>query len=339
MQKLVDVLASHDNCHVLIVIINGTGDAFLALPVIRYIAQHLGEEHITVWGRKCFLSTVYAELGRLFLPLSTSPTSPTMNLEYEIARLQRRIPANRDIVWVSLNSYATEEPEAYAIARLKPMYRWHYDIAGVRRDPISGRHFHRADQYFRVIGETAMPSHVSRRPRIVDVDDCFAKNIRMQAVSQSKYLVTVHSETAVCKQWPLRCWIELGARLAGIADLVLLGRGDQSLAKNKDFKFHGEAWGIQIALISNADFFIGIDSCFAHVADSFSVPGVVMFSNTDVTAIEMIDRWGPKSATLAPLASPTGELGALEVATVLGTLGKLGLLTPDSCSHETLGIR
>jgi len=325
MHKLIDIVESNGNYHIVITLINGMGDAFLALPVIRYLSEHVGEGRITVWGRRSFLNSVYAELGHTFLPLSESPTSPAIDLEYELKRLRGQIPVGRVICWVSLNSYATPAVEEYAIARLSPMYYWHYGAPGVRTDDDSGKHLHRLDQYFRVIGEKAIPRNVNRRPHIGDLDDCFAREMRQKSVSRSKCLIAIHAETSIRKQWLLGRWVELGAKLTGVADLVLLGREGQTLGKNRDFQFYGEAWGIQVAIIRNAHFFVGIDSCFAHVADSYNVPGVVMFSNTDVSASEMIDRWGPKSGALIALASNTGDLQDLRLETVLESLAIQGL--------------
>lgn len=326
MTKLSNLTESQDNYHIVIAIINGIGDAFLALPLIRYACQLFGEDRVTVWGSKRFARTVYAELGQAFVPtIETAKRDSTANKEEEFIALRRCIPEDRTVCWVSLNSYLPTMVEQYAVEQLRPKYHWHHNLPGIRKDRPGGRQFHRADQYFRVIGEPALLPNISRRPRIGEVENALARQFRLQASSLSKYLIAIHAETGPHKMWPLQNWIDLGEALAHTAHLVVLGKDGQTLMQHRAFVTVGETWDVQVAMVANAHFFVGIDSCFAHVADACEIPGAVLFANTDVTAVEMIDQWGPKSPNLIPVSSSNGDLRQLPMDNVMEILRSVGV--------------
>jgi hypothetical protein len=331
MTKLSDLTGLEDSYHIVIAIINGIGDAFLALPLIRYACRLFGEDRVTIWGSKRFARTVYAELGSAFVPtIETAKRDATANKEEEFIALRRCIPEERTICWVSLNSYSPTMVEHYAVEQLKPKYHWHHNLPGIRRDRPGGRQFHRADQYFRVIGEPALLPNISRRPKIGVVENSVARQLRLEASSLSKYLVAIHAETGLHKMWPLQNWIDLGEALAHSAQFVVLGKDGQILMQHRAFVAVGEAWHVQTAVVANAHFFVGIDSCFAHVADACEIPGVVLFANTDVTVGEMIDQWGPKSRNLISVSSPNGDLKELHVDNVVEILRSVGLRAYDA---------
>ena len=66
--RLAELARGNSPCHVVIALLNAAGDAFLALPLIRFVVELLGREHVSVWANAYHGRTVYSELGDVFLP-------------------------------------------------------------------------------------------------------------------------------------------------------------------------------------------------------------------------------------------------------------------------------
>jgi ADP-heptose:LPS heptosyltransferase len=64
-------------------------------------------------------------------------------------------------------------------------------------------------------------------------------------------------------------------------------------------------WHTHVAVVRRAAAFVGIDSCFAHVADAFGLPGLVLFGPT------CAEEWGPAGPALRALPAPARDLGRL----------------------------
>jgi hypothetical protein len=302
--------------HVVICLLNGMGDAFLALPLIRFVIERFGRDRVNVWANAYHARTVYAELGDIVVATAECNRNlAAARKEVELAALRRRLPQDRVLSWVSLNPYAPRtEVEDRAIAALAPRSLWQFRGAGLRVDAATGAVLHRMDQYFRVIGERRAPA-VDRRPLIGPVARQRAAAIRDHVHLMSKRLVAVHAQTRPGKCWPESSWRTLGQLLRHTCELVLLGLPGQALARGGDYLAAPEGWEKQIAILAHADAFIGIDSCFSHLADAFGLPGVVLYGDRDQAA-----PWRPKSLALKPLIAGEGGLARLaptEVADLL----------------------
>jgi hypothetical protein len=298
--------------HVVISLFNGIGDAFLALPLIRFVIACFGRDHVSVWANGYYCHTVYGELGDIVIASAEcNRNTAAERKEEELAALRRGLPGGRALSWVSLNPYAPRTVvEDYVIAALKPQSLWEFRGTRVRFDAATGAVLHRMDQYFRVIGERRTPA-VDRRPLIGAVAAQRAAAIRDHVHRMSKRLVAVHAQTRASKCWPPSHWSELGRLLRHECELVLLGLPGQTLPQDSDYLTAPPRWEKQVAILAHADAFVGIDSCFSHVADAFDMPGVVLYGDATAAA-----PWRPKGPRLEALFATDGNLERLAAADV-----------------------
>jgi hypothetical protein len=302
--------------HVVICLLNGMGDAFLALPLIRFVIERFGRDRVSVWASAYHAGTVYGELGDVVVATAECNRNlAAARKEAELAALRRRLPEDRVLSWVSLNPYAPRtEVEDHAIAALATRSLWEFRGAGLRIDAATGAVLHRMDQYFRVIGERRTPA-VDRTPLIGAVARQRAAAIRDHVHRMSKRLVAVHAQTRPDKCWPESSWRALGRLMRHECELVLLGLPGQALARGGDYLAAPEGWEKQVAILAHADAFIGIDSCFSHIADAFGLPGVVLYGDRDQSA-----PWRPKGPALGPVFAGEGGLERLAPAKVADRL-------------------
>jgi hypothetical protein len=308
--RLADLARDGVPRHVVICLFNAMGDAFLALPVIRFVIECFGRDRVSVWANEYHGRTVYAELGDVVIASAESNlNSAAFRKEDELVALRRRLPAEHALSWVSLNPYAPRTVvEDHAIACLGPLSLWEFRGMHLRVDAATGAVLHRSDQYFRVIGERRNPG-VDRRPWIDAIARQRAAAIRDQVHRMSKRLVAVHAQTRTYKCWPQAHWTELGDRLRNESELVILGGPAQALSGSGAYLTAPQGWDKQVAILAHADVFVGIDSCFSHVADAFNVPGLVLYG--DAAA-----QWQPKGSALQALITRDGDLANLTAAEV-----------------------
>jgi len=302
--------------HIVICLLNAMGDAFLALPLIRFVIGCFGRDRVSVWAHEYHGKTVYAELGDVFIASSECNRNiAAERKEDELAALRRRLPPGRALGWVSLNPYAPRTVvEDHAIAALEPRSLWEFRGTHLRVDEATGALLHRMDQYFRVIGESRTPA-VDRRPLIGAVARQRAAAIRDHVHRMSKRLVAVHAQTRASKHWPESRWRELGGLLRDECELVVLGLPGQALSRGSEYLCAPQGWEKQVAILAHADAFVGIDSCFSHVADAFNLPGVVLYGDAAQAAF-----WRPKGPALKALIAGDGKLESLAAAEVASML-------------------
>lgn len=322
MMRLAELANGHPRIHVVICIMNAYGDGVLAIPLIRYVIDLFGQEHVTLWAAAKYGPGVFSEFETIFVPIETHRYDKVPRKDF--TRLQSSLPPDCQLYWVSLNSYECLS-EQYAIHEMQPECVWEFgpdSIMHIRRERADGPLIHRRDQYFRVIGESRMPSTMKRAPTIDVEARAVANGIRRGATQASKRLIAIHAETVPEKEWPDEYWREVFRRLADSVQFVLLGRREaiRSWQQARMNALPGlmrlnESWAEQVAVIGMADGFIGIDSCFAHVADAFGIPGVVLFGPTSVNGL--LKQWGPINPRLFPVFSPDGNLHNVRPDTVV----------------------
>jgi hypothetical protein len=313
--RLADLARDGVPRHVVVCLFNAMGDAFLALPVIRFLIERFGRERVSVWAHAYHGRTVYAELGDVLVPSSECNRNVAAACKAaELAALRARLPAGRELSWVSLNPYAPRtEVEDHAIAALAPGALWEFRGTHLRVD-AAGAPLHRMEQYFRVIGEPGAPAP-ERRPLLGAVEAIRAAAIRDHVHRMSKRLVAVHAQTRESKCWPEARWRELGALLRDECELILLGLPGQALSRCGDYLAAPAEWHKQIALLAHADAFVGVDSCFSHVADAFDLPGAVLYSDA-----AMATFWRPIGPALEALVAADRRMESIAVAEVAGRL-------------------
>ena len=309
MIRLADMAAKDGQFHVVISIIDGIGDGFLARPLIRFVTALFPQSSVTVWGSQPYGRTVFAEFCDRFFPLFAASRRDASYKKAELARLLSQITFTQALCWISLDPYhPLTETEQHVLSHLKPAHIWSYGRRAVRRDMATERRMHQADQYFRLIGEPGVAESIGRRPVIGVGHRTRASAFRDVARQQSKLFIATHAETGDAKEWNPPRWAVLVERFFDRSIFVLLGRPEQPLVAflPKTLLVSDERQD-QLAILFSSDMFVGIDSCFAHIADAFEIPGVVLFGPTSS------EEGGPRAAHLIALTSNTGQMSDISI--------------------------
>lgn len=98
--------------------------------------------------------------------------------------------------------------------------------------------------------------------------------------SEKKYIVVHTKPSEETKEWPLKKWKNVIEKLIDL-DYTIIEVGQENTLKLSNSSFISASdmrCSLQenAAIIKNAKLFIGIDSCFAHVANCFDVPSVIL---------------------------------------------------------------
>jgi ADP-heptose:LPS heptosyltransferase len=102
-------------------------------------------------------------------------------------------------------------------------------------------------------------------------------------------LVTIHGDTKPNKVWPNKNWNDFAAlvlernRNLYLADLgVRPIEFEEELPHDRILPLGMLPMSDAMAIVADSNYFIGVDSCFLHMADLCRIPGVGIFGPTDV---------------------------------------------------------
>lgn len=314
--RRVTKLADDSSMYVLVSIMNGIGDGLLALPVIRWLERAFGHQRVVIWATRTLLNTSLSGIecrGIWTIEDGTGIAAP--NARREVERLIRSMgQGHPPTIWVSLNSYRPRTTvESIGMAALSPRYVYgFYDGSESSHTLDNFEKLHRGDQLFRVIGESITPSSAVEFPYIDEIALRKMKRKVDSFKSGKRGLIAIHADTALNKRWHNRKWRRLVALLRkGNWSVLALGRAPKSLLSgDSGISACPTGWRSQVAALHLADYFVGIDSCFAHVADAMRKPGIVLFGPTSVPL------WGPRSGALRTIVAPGCRMSSLNPETV-----------------------
>ena len=297
-------VAMDDSDLVILSVHNGIGDAFLALPCIRYFFV-LGYHRVVVLATELLKRTVYAELGSIVQAIDEGLSS----ILAEVAEARRE---NRRILWCSLSSYSPLSTwELDSVALINPDvhvklsdFVFEESTGSIRSRPMR-------DAYFELFGLQSVPSVVSRAPQISKDGLATAHRLIQNTCGDTRHIpVVFHMDTEPTKQWPTTNWVELGAQLQEYGCRIYLLGPPEIQSDSRFFSLRNQAWQTQVAVLASAGLFVGVDSCFGHIADALGVSGFVLFGPTSH------DIWGPHGPRLRSITAPERQLRRLSVSTV-----------------------
>ncbi|HEU4510497.1 MAG TPA: glycosyltransferase family 9 protein [Pyrinomonadaceae bacterium] len=149
-----------------------------------------------------------------------------------------------------------------------------------------------------------------------------ARQLREQLSPGAKALV-VHADTGQKKMWDSGKLMQTLDTFLGLHPeftVLLVGGSAQSLDcglyGDRVIPCYGLPLPVSMALVTEADFFLGVDSCMLHAADFAGVPSVGLFGPT--SAAEFGFLVGPHIAIQAPHSME--EIEATDVADALESL-------------------
>jgi hypothetical protein len=171
------------------------------------------------------------------------------------------------------------------------------------------------DGVFQTVGMDCTQPMPTRAPRISSADRWFARRFflaKMRGFSP----VALHTDTAKEKMWALQNWGYLSDALRKRKCMaVLLGWPSRQLESSSlGVSTRSMSWQRQLAVLSESKLFIGVDSCFAHIADALGIPGLVLFGPTSA------GLWGPQGPEVQLIKAPGGRMENLGLSAVIGKL-------------------
>lgn len=295
----------------LVSLFNGYGDAFLALPALSAFARHTSD-------RVVYLACP-PDQHRLFfraLPLSLLPELPADD-ETCGALLDQLGVAH----FVSYNAYFPSRFDQ-RVQRTRPdlSSRGFCDKEGQPVLTEAQQRDHMRDQYFHVVGLSPSYALTDRQPPLTpEAEGQIREWISQQAPALSPNCYVLHLDTEREKMWPIERWCAVVEQLwlQRRAWPIVIGLdtpdGQALLARCPVARRLAaeESMERAIAAIKLAPCFLGVDSIFAHIADSYHKPMLVLFGASNPVV------WGPRGPLALPVISPGGGMAGIMVETVI----------------------
>jgi ADP-heptose:LPS heptosyltransferase len=265
-------------CHV-----GGIGDHYLSLPAMRALINVLGSK-VRLAGHPEAIHLVYGELGLEgkiidFTVKDGSLTRDIRSVVDEIGDCEFLVS-----LVPLLNGIADE-----VVTAVKPAASIGFGAACGTRIRLNERQ-HAIDMYLdvpRALDSGRLGGDIFDPPKLPARSLAFAREIRGQ-IPRGVKLLAVHADTKPDKMWDTRCFVDL---LHGFASdhpevfVVIVGSIDLGLTLGPVQERMIPCMDIplldSIALVSQADAFLGVDSCMLHLADLFRIPSVGLFGCTD----------------------------------------------------------
>lgn len=126
------------------------------------------------------------------------------------------------------------------------------------------------------------------KPALGAIVSRLAARIR-SSLPPDSVLVALHGDTKPDKVWSDENWNDFAALVQREETIFLADFGVRPITFNVDsvdvariIQFGSLPMPEAMAAVATADFFVGVDSCFLHMADLCRIPGVGIFGPTDV---------------------------------------------------------
>jgi len=303
----------------LVTIVGGYGDAFLALPSIREVARRCGPRQVYLLCPEAHISAFFTSLNLNYLPILAGEHTVT-------AADLAAVPVQHVI---SFNVYYPCEVDQLAgEVFADASWRGFFDRRGslmVRPSALVNKH--KRDQLFDVLGVEPVYDSMDRRMTLdaerIEIVTAFCQHA---CPPGGRQFYTLHLDTQDIKMWPAEPWITVVEHLwhRWRAWPIIIGKPTASaraimraLPFTRSMFAYPEI-GDQACGISIGRAFLGIDSMFAHVADSLQIPSVVLFGPFEPRV------WGPIGGTsLVIQMTPPESLRELSPVDVIESLDRV----------------
>lgn len=306
---------------IVISLYNGYGDAVLALPALRAISRLWPESRIHLACREDQKNTVFSGLDVRFLNVRDDGT------HIRVTEAESIFPQ----CIISWNAYFPCAVDAAISLRFGSVPRLGFcDSTGsLMRSVLPFTKAHMRDQYFYVLDAAPKYSLADRQIDISDLWENRFEGWQRACGMHSAKSYALHLDSTEDKMWPAEHWARLVARIWSEWGALPLIIGEDSAHSQLLLERFGFARkipaqlgiGTHFVAVRSSAAFIGIDSVFAHVADSFDTPMMALFGSADPRI------WGPVGNRSITVCCPTGlqlaDLGYDEVARAMDQMFEL----------------
>jgi Glycosyltransferase family 9 (heptosyltransferase) len=288
--------------NLLILLLNGYGDCFLALPVLREIQRRFTSKRVCMVSFNDEIDALFGDLDFNFIRGNrTSQSCSTLETErFDFEQI------------VSLNAYFPCSIESELTAGRQRLPRWAFcDLNG---DALKLDHLHMRDQYFHVLGWQPLYSDADRQVFLSNETSTAVEEIIREWIGTlGANFYAIHLDSLPEKLWPTNSWIDVVDYMWsrwGAWPILLGEESEQAAILLQRFSYARKllsSIGISshFAAVKLARAFVGIDSIFAHIADSYGLPNVILFGPSDPVV------WGPVNKNSRLVIARNQELSNL----------------------------
>lgn len=280
----------NNDSEIFILFINGIGDAILTIPLINYLFERFGKKMIII-APNDINSYVYSNINCLKYSISFNRDcdNPFIKYQSDIKNLFLEYPKKAHQILISLNAY-------YPYWQFEDEIRNFYNFDFVYDFEKYNCKNNKVPMLFQYLNILGLKIDIERYRFInIKFDDLNEAKKNCSKIS-TKYdnIVTIHCDTTFEKEWPKDYWNDFMFSLHQELNCFIFLLGVIRPINNYSFiKTIKPDWHKQIAYLKESDYFFGIDSCWAHVADTFNKRGIVLFSKNSDSKV-----WGPMSKNL-----------------------------------------
>lgn len=272
-----------NNQKVVLFLINGLGDYILSMPSIRALFSLF--QNITVISSKGAKDWFYYEFNyKSFVGIDVI-NSENEEKKIDVSNFKKKIPCD---LFISLCSWHNESVDEL-IKLLQPNVTMGLCFNSFDHPKYLKWEQHSCDLAFEI------PLYLDKTLSIKDFNKplIFSPEYTKKAeeilslLPRNKKKLVVHTETLSNKEWNNSKYITVINRfLEKNSDYIvlLIDINDRGLRAGSNleriYPLNGFYFPTASEIIKRSNLFLGVDSCFMHVADICQIPGVVLFGPT-----------------------------------------------------------
>ncbi|MBI2696645.1 DUF4254 domain-containing protein [Mycobacterium nebraskense] len=270
------------------------GDSVLTLPTLRALGE-LFDAPLTLLCPKIAYDLCFREVNSRLVDITGSPpVGPSLGPPSNRGLDYDTLAAEIGPVDVFINAVPWDVPSNVFVRPLRQRLAPTTSIGfptGDTYDVVIPRDVpHSADLTFKLARLFDPSARIERYARPVPIPPAAQEQVRSirAALPAGAKVLAVHADSSwVKKRWPVTRFVDLLDRfLSRHRDFVawVVGMGDEDLnvgrERDRVFSYLGAPLDVAMGMVSDADLFVGVDSCMLHAADLARVPGVGLFSPT-----------------------------------------------------------
>lgn len=277
---------------VAITIFNGLGDSILARP---FLAKLTKVANVTLY--------CYSGQEELFGGLK-------LNIVGVDPRKKLPLSCQRPELWISLNAYSPIPLERTFHKRWRGVCRKYFgqSVRDTSKFFILNKPM---TKQFGIIGGVSSSFLPWHSPVEIPYKTKNSVNNWLN-MRPHQALCVIHGDTVEGKMWPVKKWEALVDRILQLDILVVSCGKDTKFLQHMGIRNSSAELDLieQFSILRQADLFVGVDSVFMHVADSFKCHGVALFGPTNPKV------WGPQFSGLRPVWDGSRRMSCLAVDSV-----------------------
>jgi ADP-heptose:LPS heptosyltransferase len=264
---------------IVILILNAIGDGFLAQSSIINLIKKHHKDRVVLIIPSDLANTVfkYLPVEKVILDIDRNYFYPYYNFHHNLQNLSAQLNSV-DILYCLTKFNPLPDYDLKIIATLRPKITYQFN----KLEIIELKHSF--EKYINFLkSKIPLNEIIIFRCPIIPPDYEKEMNNHIVTLSKIKPFIVFHTDTAEPKQWNLEGWKHLLQKFTVNYDIILIGRPKSevlNLFHSFGAKIVKPDWHLSCLFIKHATFFVGIDSCFAHVADSYEKKGLVIWGES-----------------------------------------------------------